>query len=124
MRFSASWTGVPNTGHVALLIRRTQGSRLMACTGFVGSRYDATVPRPIHPLPESFYVATAIVLLLADIVALHRAASCITMITLFGVVTGVSLWGRTGGLPIAKAFFVSVVISTAWLFPLLLAFEL
>ena len=80
------------------------------------------VPRPIDSLPESFYMAAAIVLLLADIVALERAANCITTITLFGVVTGVSLWGRAGGLPIAKAFFVSVVISTAWLFPLLFAF--
>ena len=50
-------------------------------------------------------------------------AGSVVMITLFGVIGGVSVWARKGGLHIADAFFLSVVISTGRLFALLLFFK-
>ena len=76
----------------------------------------------IHLLPRSFYVAGAIALRLLDILAVDRGSGWITMIALFGVVGGVSLWGRTRGLDLQEAFFLGAVLSTAWLFPLLFSF--
>jgi hypothetical protein len=50
-------------------------------------------------------------------------AGSIVMITLFCLIVGVSLWARKGGLQVAHAVFLSVVISTGWLFALLLFFK-
>jgi hypothetical protein len=81
------------------------------------------MPRPFYPIPKPFYLGAALLLLLVDIVAVNRAAGSIVMITLFGVVAGVSAWARKRGLHIADAFFLSMVIATCWLFPLLLFFK-
>jgi hypothetical protein len=86
-------------------------------------RYDARMPRPLYPIPKSFYISVAVLLLLVDIVAVNRAAGSIVMVTLFCVVGGASVWARKRGLHIAHAFFLSVVIATCWLFPLLLFFK-
>ena len=86
-------------------------------------RYDSWMPRPFSPIPKSFYWGVALLLLLVDIVAVRRMAGSVVMITLFGVIGGVSVWARKGGLHIADAFFLSVVISTGRLFALLLFFK-